>query len=93
MLSYSAPLFVPKKGAGIVSDPPRKPVSVFLKCRKCGTRNCFDDIPITRVDLAMFRGSGGRVKCRECGAQMDTMGAYCGVRVGVEIKPRADPRK
>jgi hypothetical protein len=78
---------------GTYRAPPRSavPVSIFLKCRKCGPQNCFTDVPVTRVDLAMFRGSEERVKCRGCGASVDTMGAYVGARAGGEIARRPDP--
>jgi hypothetical protein len=91
MLSCSASVRSPMKEVSIVSDPPRKPVSVFLRCRKCGMQNCFADIPATRVDLAMFRGSEEWVKCRGCGSDMDTMGAFVGERVGGAITRLPDP--
>jgi hypothetical protein len=73
-------------------DPPRTAtISVFLKCQKCRTQNCFADVPVTRADLTMFRGSEERVKCRGCGAIMDTMGSYVGARAGGEIVRRPDP--
>jgi hypothetical protein len=81
------PLFGTNRGA------PSTAASVFLKCRRCGTQNRIDGIPATRVDLARFRGSEERVKCRGCGAQMDTIGAYCAARIHGEIEPRPDPAR
>jgi hypothetical protein len=65
---------------------------VYIRCRKCGTPNCFEEIPPTRVDLALFRGSENPIiKCRCCHADMDTMIAFCGEQVGSEIVHRHDP--
>lgn len=50
-----------------------------------------EDIPARRVELAMLRGSEDPVRCRNCHADMDTMTAYCGERVGSEIVRRKDP--
>jgi hypothetical protein len=66
-------------------------ISVFIRCPACGTENCFEDIPTRRVDLALFRGSAHVTKCKGCSDEMDTIGAYCGERVGVEIERRPDP--
>ena len=49
-------------------------------------------IPGRRVDLAIFRGSKDPVRCKNCQADMDTMTAYCGERVGGEIERREDPK-
>ena len=65
--------------------------SVFIECRSCGIDNCFD-IPCCRVELAIFRGSEDPIKCRGCHADMDTMLAYCGERVGPEIVRREGPK-
>jgi uncharacterized Zn finger protein len=67
-------------------------VNVFINCSGCSNRNCFDEIALTRADLAMFRGSEEPVRCKKCGAAMDTMTAYCGERVGLEIMRREDPK-
>jgi hypothetical protein len=66
-------------------------ISVFIRCRACGTQNCFEDIPPRRADLGMFRGSENPVKCKGCHADMDTMLAFCGERVGLEIVRHPDP--
>jgi len=67
------------------------PISVFIRCRTCGSQNCFADIPARRSDLAMFRGLENPVKCKACHADMDTMLAFCGERVGLDIERRPDP--
>jgi hypothetical protein len=76
-----------------VAEPALDPraISVFIRCPTCGTENCFEDIPTRRVDLALFRGSAHVATCKGCSDEMDTMGAYCGERVGVEIERRPDP--
>jgi hypothetical protein len=66
-------------------------ISVFIRCRACDTQNCFEEIAPHRVDLAMFRGSENPVKCKGCHADMDTMLAFCGERVGSEIVRCSDP--
>jgi hypothetical protein len=66
-------------------------LSVFIRCRKCGTPNRFESVRARRTDLALFRGSENPEKCKGCGADMDTIGAFCGERVGVEIVRRPDP--
>jgi len=66
-------------------------MNVFINCPWCGHQNCIDVVPPYRVDLALFRGSEHPVKCTECQADMDTMKAYCGERVGSEIVRRDDP--
>jgi hypothetical protein len=68
-------------------------VNVFIKCRNCGHRNRMDDVPVRRVDLAIFRGLERRVECRNCQAVLDTMTAYCGEQVGSKIVRRKDPEK
>jgi hypothetical protein len=50
---------------------------VFIKCRKCGTLNCFD-VPPRRVDLVRFRGLENPIKCKGCHVDIDSMLAYCG---------------
>jgi hypothetical protein len=65
--------------------------SIFIRCRACGTQNCFEGIPIRRVDLDAFRGSENGMKCKGCHAYMDTMSAFVGERVGVGIERRPDP--
>jgi len=65
--------------------------SVFIRCRACDTQNCFAEIAPRRVDLGMFRGSENPVKCKGCHADMDTMLAYVGERVGLKIERRPDP--
>jgi hypothetical protein len=65
--------------------------SVFIRCRACDTQNCFEEIASHRADLAMFRGSENPVKCKGCHADMDTMLAFCGERVGSEIVRCSDP--
>jgi hypothetical protein len=55
------------------------------------SQNCFEDIPPRRADLAMFPGSENPVKCKGCHVDMDTMPAFCGERVGLEIVRRPDP--
>ena len=67
------------------------PFSVFIQCRTCGSENCFADIPARRNDLAMFRGLENPVTCKGCHADMDTMLAFCGERVGIDIERRPDP--
>jgi hypothetical protein len=65
---------------------------VYIRCRKCGTPNSFEDIPPRRVDLALFRGSEDPIiKCRSCHADMDTMTAFCGEQVDSEIIHHHDP--
>ena len=51
-----------------------------------------DEIPVTRVALAVFRGSEEPAKCRHCGAAMDTMLAYCGEPVDAKTVRREDPK-
>jgi DNA-binding NtrC family response regulator len=53
-------------------------LDIFIKCRKCEHQNQIVGIPATRVDLAMLRGSEDPIKCKNCGAEMDTMTAYYG---------------
>jgi ribosomal protein S27E len=67
-------------------------MTVFIKCRKCEHVNRFYGINDTRADLAMFRGSEFPVKCKQCGADMDTMTAFCGEMVGSEMVRRDDPK-
>jgi hypothetical protein len=68
-------------------------VKIYITCRKCGTHNCFEDIPASRVELALFRGSEDRiVKCRACRGAMDTVTAFCGENFGSEIVHRQDPK-
>jgi hypothetical protein len=67
-------------------------MNVFIKCPKCGVQNCIEGIRPRRVDLALFRGSEELVKCTNCHADMETMKAYCGERVGSEIVRRDDPK-
>ena len=69
-----------------------RPVNVFLNCRRCGHPNRIDGIPANRTALALFRGSEDPVKCKSCGAGMDTMLAYLGELVGSEIVRRDDPK-
>jgi hypothetical protein len=72
--------------------PPRTAeISVFIRCRTCGTQNRFGNIPTDRINLAMFRGSNQPVKCKACHADMDTMGAFCGEQVEGEIVRLDDP--
>jgi len=73
-------------------DLDQKDVKVYIRCRTCGTQNCFEEIPPRRVDLALFRGAEDpTVKCRGCYAAMDTMTAFCGVKVGSDVLRREDP--
>jgi hypothetical protein len=75
-------------------DPPRTAtIFVFIRCRKCGTPNQFENIPVRRVDLALFRGSDHPVKCKGCHDDMDPMGAFVGERAGAEIVRRPDPER
>ena len=67
-------------------------VDVFIKCPKCGDHNCIDGVAPLRVDLAVLRGSEDPIKCKECQADMDTMTAYLGERVGSDIVRREDPK-
>ena len=67
-------------------------LNVFINCPKCSHRNCLEEIRPIRVDLAVFRGSEERVRCKNCGAAMDTMTAYIGERVGSEIVRHQDPK-
>ena len=67
-------------------------MNIFLKCRKCGHQHCRDGGPARRIDLALFRGSEHPMKCENCGADMDTMRAYCGERIGSEIIRHEDPK-
>ena len=66
-------------------------IFIFIKCPRCEHQNCIEGIVPRRVDLALFRGSEEPVKCQVCQADMDTMTAYCGERVGSEIMRREDP--
>ena len=66
-------------------------MNVFIECPKCGYQNCIDGVAPQRVDLALFRGSEDPIKCKTCQADMDTMTAYCGERVGSEIVRHKDP--
>jgi hypothetical protein len=68
--------------------------NVYIRCRQCGTPNCFTEIPPRRVDLALFRGSEDPIiKCRSCHADMDTVTAFCGEQVGSEVVHRHDPAR
>ena len=67
-------------------------MNVFIKCPTCLHENCFEEIPASRSDLAMFRGSEEPIKCRSCGANLDTMRAYIGERAGAYILRREDPK-
>ena len=49
-------------------------------------------VTANKVDLAMFRGSEDLIRCKNCQADMDTMTAYRGERVGSEIVRREDPK-
>jgi hypothetical protein len=66
--------------------------AVYIRCPKCDTPNCFKEIPPRRVDLAIFRGSENPIiKCCACEADMDTMTAFRGEKVGTEVVHRRDP--
>jgi hypothetical protein len=67
-------------------------VNVFIECPTCGYENHINGVAPNRVDLAVLRGSEGPVTCNKCQADMDTMTAYCGERVGPEIVRREDPK-
>jgi hypothetical protein len=67
-------------------------VNVFIKCPKCGHQNKIPGIGPSRIDLAMLRGSEDPVRCNKCHADMDTMTAYCGERIGSEIMRLEDPK-
>jgi hypothetical protein len=64
---------------------------VFIKCREYGTQNCFD-VPPVRMELVRFRGLDDPIKCKGCHADIDSMLAYCGERIGSEIVRHEDPR-
>lgn len=68
-------------------------VRVFIKCPKCGKYNCIREVMPQRVELALFRGSEDPVKCISCGAEMDTMTAFCGMQEssGSEVVRHQDP--
>jgi DNA-directed RNA polymerase subunit RPC12/RpoP len=70
----------------------RLPMNVFIKCPKCGHQSCLDEIHPNRTGLAMLRGSEEPIRCRNCHANMDTMGAFVGEQVGSEIVRRDDPK-
>ena len=67
-------------------------VYVYLKCHRCSEVHRMDDVPPTRVDLALFRGSEETIKCKSCQAEMDTMLAFCGEQIGSEVWWRDDPK-
>jgi hypothetical protein len=67
------------------------PVKVFITCPKCGHPNWIEEFSANRVSLAILRGIESPIKCKECGALMDTLTAYCGEQVGAEIVRREDP--
>jgi hypothetical protein len=67
-------------------------VYVFLKCHRCGHVHRMDEVSLTRVDLALFRGSEETIKCKSCQAEMDTMLAFCGEQIGSELRRRDDPK-
>jgi hypothetical protein len=76
----------------MANPSPARAVKVFIKCRKCGVHTCFDEIPLKRIDLALFRGSEDRiVKCDVCHADMNKVAAFFGKRVGSEIVRQKDP--
>ena len=68
-------------------------MEIFVRCPECAHQNHFPEIPVKWVDLAMFRGSEHPVKCKKCGAAMDTMTAYVGERSGSEIVRVEDPKR
>ena len=67
-------------------------MNVFIKCPECGHPNCLDEIRPTRTELAILRGSEEPIRCKNCQADMDTMTAFCGERVGSEVVRRDDPK-
>jgi hypothetical protein len=67
-------------------------VNIFIKCPECGHLNCLDKIPVSRTELAILRGSETPIRCKSCGAGMDTMTAFVGEGVGAEIVRRGDPK-
>jgi hypothetical protein len=77
----------------ISSTSPTASINVYIRCRKCGMPNCFENIPPRRTDLAIFRGSENpTIKCKSCHADMDIVTAFCGERVGSEIVRCGDPK-
>jgi hypothetical protein len=70
-----------------------KIVNIFIRCRNCGVDNPFPEIPLRRIDLALFRGSEERiVKCPACYADMNKVTAFVGKKVGSEIVRQKDPQ-
>ena len=67
-------------------------MNVFIRCRECAHENRFEDTTPSRTELAVFRGSEDRPKCKSCGAEMDPMTAYLGEQVGLEIHRLPDPK-
>jgi hypothetical protein len=77
----------------IGSISPTASINIYIRCRTCGSQNCFKEITPHRTDLAIFRGSENPIiKCKSCHADIDTMTAFCGERVGSEIVRRNDPK-
>ena len=66
---------------------------VFIKCPKCEKYNCIREVTPQRMELALFRGSEDPVRCLFCGAEMDTLTAFCGEQEGSgsEVVRHDDP--
>jgi hypothetical protein len=73
--------------------PQKTSVDVFIQCPKCKHQNCIEGLPRNWLDLAIFRGSEESVKCASCKADMDTMTAYCGERIGSWVDKCPDPTR
>jgi hypothetical protein len=64
-----------------------KPHGDSSNAGRCGLHNRVDGVPPKRSDLAFLRSSEESSKCRNCEAEMDTMTAFVGERVGKDTVP------